>query len=319
MNVPAVVAACTAAAGAAGADSCRLFHGRGRLHAGFEHVAVDWFPPLALVTLYRPLPEGMLAALLEGLVPALAPAGMGCLAVQERQGGGEASFRVVHGELPPVLQAREAGLGYRIDPARGQNLGFFPDMAVARDWLRVRAAGRRVLNLFAFTCAFSVAARAGGAARVVNIDLSRPSLATGRANHVLNGLSLDDIFFLDHDIFRSWKKLHALGRYDIVVLDPPSAQKGSFTARKDYAKVVRRLPKLLAQEGDVLACLNDPALGEDFLDAVFAAELPGAQKVARLPNPPAYADADPQAALKVVHYRYRRPDTLPALGEAEEG
>jgi 23S rRNA (cytosine1962-C5)-methyltransferase len=168
------------------------------------------------------------------------------------------------------------------------------------------------------TCAFSVVARAAGARRIVNIDLSRASLAIGQRNHQLNSLDIRDIHFLDHDVFRSWNKLHRLGRYDIVVMDPPTLQKGSFSVEKDYAKVVRRFSKLLQPEGDVLACLNAPHLGEAFLDDVMQAELPGSERVERLANPPEFADIDEQASLKVVHYRYRRPAHLPPLDAVQE-
>lgn len=301
----------TAAAG----DSRRLLHGRGRAFPGLEHVTVDGFPPLVLVTVFRATDPAIVQALVDGLVARLGPLGMGCLAVQRRgdAGDGDPLPEVVYGSLPGEPVACEDGLRFRIDPARGQNTGFFLDMRPARQWLRARAGGCAVLNLFAFTCAFSVAARAGGASRVVNIDLSRSSLSLGRDNHRLNRLATDDIHFLDHDIFRSWNKLHRLGRYDLIVMDPPTLQKGSFAAEKDYGKVVRRFPKLLKPESDILACLNAPHLGEDFLDEVFARELPGVQKVARLANPPEFADVDTQAALKVVHYRYRRPDDLPPL------
>lgn len=315
-----VVRQCVAAWDAArdtGGEARRLLHGRGRKYPGFEQICVDGFPPLVLVTFFRAPDPALEVELVDGLRRELAGRGMDCLAVQRRyadeEGSDSSRLEVVHGELPPLSQATEAGLQYRIEPARGQNLGFFLDMRNARSWLRERAAGRAVLNLFAFTCAFSVAARAGGAARIVNIDLSRSSLTLGRENHRLNGQASEDIYFLDHDIFRSWNKLHKLGRYDLIVMDPPTMQKGSFVAERDYGKTVRRFAKLLKAESDVLACLNAPHLGEEFLDEVFARELPGSVKVARLPNPPEFADIDPQAALKVVHYRYSRPADLPPL------
>ncbi len=160
-------------------------------------------------------------------------------------------------------------------------------MAPGRAWLRERAAGKRVLNLFSFTCAFSVAALAGGAERVVNIDLSRPALALGQANQAANGFGAADVHYLPHNVFRSWKKLHSLGRYDLIVADPPSAQKGSFQVERDYAKVLRRLPKLLAPEAELLICLNAPWLEREWLQALVADNLPGATLAAVLPGAPA--------------------------------
>jgi len=307
-----IAANCRQGFRSAAGEARRLFHGRGRTCAGFEHVCIDAFAPLVLVTLFRPLPAELERQLLDVLREALLPEGMTCLAVQRRNGAAVA-VEFVQGELPADLQAREAGLHYRVDAARGQNLGFFLDMRIAREWLAERAQGKSILNLFAFTCAFSVVARKAGAARIVNIDMSRASLAIGRENHQINALPTDDIHFLDHDIFRSWNKLHRLGRYDIAIMDPPTLQKGSFIVEKDYGKVVRRFSKLLKPEGDVLACLNAPHLGEDFLDEIFARELPGTTRVGRLPNPPEFADVEAQAALKVVHYRYARPADMPPL------
>lgn len=308
-----VLAHCRAEAAGLSGDAARLFHGRGQRVEGFGQVCIDLFPPVVLVTLYRPLEPATEQRLLHGLRSAMPAWDAGCLAVQRRHVA-DCRLESVTGELPPDWIIGEQGLRFRVVADRGQNLGFFPDMRNARAWLRGRAAGSSVLNLFAFTCAFSVAARAGGAGRVVNIDLSRVSLGTGRENHRLNSLPLDDVHFLDHDIFRSWNKLHRLGRYDCIVMDPPTLQKGSFVAERDYGKVVRRFAKLLKPESDVLACLNATHLGEDFLDDVFTRELPGSEKVCRLRNPPAFDDVDPQAALKVVHYRYRRPADLPPLG-----
>lgn len=270
-----------------------------------------------LVTFFRPLPAGQEADFLTALRDGLAGSPCNSLVVQHRHTR-DVVLDVVCGVLPEPLLAFENGLRYHIDVARGQNLGFFLDMRVAREWLRERVAGKSLLNLFAFTCAFSVVARAGGAGRVVNIDLSRASLAIGRDNHLINAQHPADIHFLDHDVFRSWNKLHRLGRYDIVIMDPPTLQKGSFSVEKDYGKVVRRFSKLLKPEADILCCLNAPHLGEDFLDAVVTRELPGAERVMRLPNPPEFADIDAQAALKVVHYRYIRPADMPPIEAVDD-
>ena len=59
-------------------------------------------------------------------------------------------------------------------------------MKPGRDWLLQNAAGKRVLNLFAYTCSLSVAAIHGGAEEVINLDMASAALATGRKNHQLN-------------------------------------------------------------------------------------------------------------------------------------
>ncbi|MEX1165341.1 MAG: class I SAM-dependent methyltransferase, partial [Hydrogenophaga sp.] len=166
----------------------------------------------------------------------------------------------------------------------------------------------KVLNLFAYTCSFSVAALQGGAKAVVNIDMAQPALTTGQQNHQLNGITSGAQFFA-HDLFSSWGKVNRMGPYDLVIADPPSFQKGSFVAAKDWPRLLRRLPDLLKPGGRALLCLNAPELPERFLRDLFAAEAPSLTVEQRLPNPLAFADVSTDRALKVLVAR------LPALGE----
>ncbi|MBP8271486.1 MAG: class I SAM-dependent methyltransferase, partial [Sphaerotilus sp.] len=91
--------------------------------------------------------------------------------------------------------------------------------------------------------------------------------------------------------------------YDLVIVDPPSYQKGSFVAGKDYARLLRRLPDLLAPGGHALLCLNAPELGTDFLTEPMQALAPEVKLVQRLPNPPAFADVSAERSLKVLVYQ----------------
>src|SRR5690606_30752501 len=160
-----------------------------------------------------------------------------------------------------------------------------------------------VLNLFAYTCGFSVAAIAGGAEHVVNLDMARAALSRGRENHRLNGHDLGRVSFLGHELTKSWGKVKKGGPYDLVIIDPPSFQKGSFALTKDYQKILRRLPELLSEQGSVLACVNDPDIGPDFLIAGMADEAPELRFERRLENPPEFADIDPDSGLKALVFR----------------
>ena len=86
-----------------------------------------------------------------------------------------------------------------------------------------------VLNLFAYTCAFSVVALQAGARLVVNVDMGQGTMATGQQNHQINGITAG-ASFLVHDIFKAWGKINRSGPYGLVIVDPPSYQKGSFIA-----------------------------------------------------------------------------------------
>lgn len=278
------------------------------MEPGLEWLTLDRYPPLLLLTLFAEPPAGFMAAFEQRVRARAEELGIDCLLVQHRYRPGT-PVETLFGTPPEQPLAVEAGLRYHLDFDRGQNIGFFGDMTPGRAWLRERAAGRKVLNLFAFSCSFSVAALAGGAERVVNIDKSGAALGMGQRNHALNGQDVSRVTFLPHDIFRSWKKLHSLGRYDLVVMDPPSRQKGSFSARRDYRRVVGRLHKLLSPEAELLACLNDPFLDEAWLDETVLEHLPGAAKVKRLPPAPGFEEPG-EPALKAIHYRYTRPSEL---------
>jgi len=94
-----------------------------------------------------------------------------------------------------------------------------------------------------------------------------------------------------------------------VIVDPPSFQRGSFVATKDYARLMRRLPDLLAPGGHALLCLNAPELGLAFLQDQMREIAPELEFVERVANPAVFADVSQERSLKVLAYR------LPALVE----
>lgn len=282
-------------------DSCRLFHGRGQCYPGLEFVTLDAFAPVLLLTLFAEPPERWLEDLVATLKDRLNP-GFDCLVVQRRYLP-NAPSEVSLGQLPEQVYARRGDLRFHLHLARQQNIGFFLDMEPGRQWLERQAPGKRVLNLFAYTCAFSVVAVAAGAEKVVNVDMSSPALNSGRANHQLNGLDKIRSEFLAEDILKSWGRIKKRGPYDLAIIDPPSYQKGSFIATKDYAKVVRRLPELMPEGGLVLACLNAPELSENYLKQQFEEQCPAAVFVERLSPSADFPDVDPQQQLKLLVYR----------------
>lgn len=289
------------------AETRRLFHGRGRCWPGLEQVTVDWLQGVVLVSLFKEPQAAQLEALKADLLRlAASPAWVACgahtLALQHRYLPQSTTEWLV-GDAIDDMTITEGGLRYRVDLGRKQNNGLFLDMRYGRDWVRANAQGKRVLNLFAYTCGFSVAAIEGGAEQVVNLDMSSAALSRGRDNHRLNGHDLGKVTFLGHDLFKSWGKVIGKGPYDLVIIDPPSFQKGSFLLTKDYQRVLRRLPELLGAEGTVLACMNDPAFGADFLIEGVTREAPSLRFERRLENPPEFPDADIECGLKALVFR----------------
>ena len=280
-------------------ESRRIFHGRGHCYEGFEHVVIDWFPPYAVVRLYREVEPEWVEALCDALKSIAAIEG---LVVQQRKRGLQSVQDIVWGDVPEQMNTMELGLFYQVKPKRNQNSGLFLDMREGRKWTMMNAGGKRVLNLFSYTCAFSVAAIAGGADHVVNVDMSRGAINTGRDNHRLNGLDASKSTFLAYDLFRSWKRVKQLGPYDLIIIDPPSFQPGSFVAEKDYRKVIKRLADLIHKGSQVLACHNDPNNGTEFLKALMLEECPEFSFIERIANPDDFPEAEAEKSLKVLLY-----------------
>ena len=306
-------------------EACRIFHGRGGVHPGCEQWTLDAYPPVWVLTSFAPVADGQLdtiAAALQDRWTQIAPAGEPLNWVFQHRGEalrteGRTDTRLMAGSVPDPHIVTEQGARYRVHVLKGQNHGLFLDMAEGRRWVRDHMAdfrareaeagravvrGAKVLNLFAYTCAFSVVALQAGARQVVNVDMSHGAIATGQQNHQLNGLTTG-ASFLAHDIFSTWGKINRTGPYDLVIVDPPSYQKGSFIATKDYARLMRRLPDLLAPGGHALLCLNAPELGTPFLQTQMQELAPELSFVARIANPAAFADVDAERALKVLVYR----------------
>lgn len=282
-------------------DVQRLFHGRGHAFPGLEHLLVDWYPPVIIVTSFRELEGEWLDALVDQLRRCV-PDVQG-VAVQYRVKSG-VRLELLWGEVDQSLIVGEAGLKYHVQLGNNQNTGFFLDIANGRQWVREHSKGKRVLNLFAYTCSFSVAALDGGADHVANFDMSRSSLTTGRENHRLNEQDTTRIAFERVDIFRSFGRIRRYGPFDLLVCDPPSFQKGSVDIKKDYRKILRRLPEFMSPGSDLLLCLNDPSLTVDFLMAEVESACPSARFVERIPNPGVFIEQTPGAGLKVLHYLY---------------
>jgi len=161
-------------------------------------------------------------------------------------------------ESPLVIW--ESGLAFRVRLGDGLKTGIFLDQRENRRRVRELAPGKRVLNLFAYTCGFTIAAAAGGASRTTSVDASRGALDWGAANLEQNGLAGEHHALVDEDVFTWLKLANKRGeRYDLVVLDPPSyatTKTSRFSAAQDFPDLASRALQVLAPGGRMLACTS---------------------------------------------------------------
>lgn len=246
----------------------RVFHGRGGLYKGWEFLTIDCIDNILLIAYFNePLVEQ------RNFVQTLAQTffdtyQLEAIVIQERFLP-KAPSQLFLGTLKEEIFAYENGLRYKLNLRNNQNNGFFADMKNGRKFIQDSAKDKTILNLFAYTCAFSVVSIKGGAKKVVNVDMSKGALSTGRTNHRINNLDTKNVQFMPYNILKSWSRIRKAGPYDIIIIDPPSFQKGSFASSTDYQKIIKRLHELASPTCTVLAALNNPALDSQFLKDIF--------------------------------------------------
>ncbi len=183
--------------------------------------------------------------------------------------------RLLHGApCPDGLVVREPTLRARVFPGgmgkkdEGGKTGLFADMREVRVLLAPMLAGRRVLNLFAHTGAFSAAAARAGASEVTSVDLSSPYLAVADENVELSAPGYAAHTALKRDAFDALKDFAREDRtFDAVVIDPPSfsasRRSGTFNIRDRYRPLVRSAIRVLAPDGLLVCATNFRGIKRD--------------------------------------------------------
>lgn len=277
----------------------RLFHGRGHAYQGLHHVTIDWLPPVTLITLFAPVPPPEVESLADYLLSMLPQ----CTSIQlQHRYQLSGPIDVIRGEAIKQLSIFEDNLRFNINLGKSRNTGLFLDMANGRKWVQQNCKDKRVLNLFAYTCGFSVAAIAGNAQSVLNVDMSRAALNGGRENHRLNQQSLEHVRFEKLDIFKSFSRFKRRGPFDLLICDPPTMQKGSVDIARDYPKILSRLDQFLAPNATLMLCLNAPDLGKQFLIDHMTALAPLYTLINEIKPPEIYVEAEDKG-LKVMCFK----------------
>jgi 23S rRNA (cytosine1962-C5)-methyltransferase len=161
------------------------------------------------------------------------------------------------GEVPDRIQIQEGNLSFWVDVKKGQKTGFFLDQRDNRLSVQGRSHGRRALDCFCYTGAFSLQAAGFGASSVLGLDISEDAIALAQENARLNGLS-DRCQFRVGNAFDELRALEKSGeRFDLIILDPPAFTKSKRAiepALRGYKEINLRALKLLESGGLLLTC-----------------------------------------------------------------
>lgn len=198
--------------------------------------------------------------------------------------------------LPLETVVLERATRFRLDFSAGYSVGLFPDQRANRALLR-QCRPRRLLNLFAYTCAFSVAAALEGA-RTTSADLSRKSLDRGRRNFEENGLDPGAHRFFADDVLRLLPRLARQNeKFDAIILDPPTFSRGeggkAFRVERDLPDLALAALDLLEPRGRLLLSTNCARMEEKDLRAAARYALKAARRAAELHSEPPPPDFPP--------------------------
>lgn len=199
---------------------------------------------------------------------------LGCMLVKTRRSPSleERRGRVLWGGSP-ARRVREAGIWYALDLQMNQDSSLYLDTRWLRDWLRQNSAGKSLLNAFAYTGSLGIAALAGGAARVLQVDLNRRFLNLAKESYTLNGFPIHKADFIAQDFWSAAARLRRAGvSFDLAVLDPPffsATPKGTLDLVNDSARLINKIRPLVKHGGRLVAINNALFLsGAEYLQSL---------------------------------------------------
>jgi 23S rRNA (cytosine1962-C5)-methyltransferase len=229
--------------------------------------------------------------ILDALEQTLTPAGIlvrDDIRVREREGLPVGGATVARGDAPGEIEITEGAVRYWIDPHSGQKTGFFLDQREKRQRAYQLAPHlTSMLNLFAYSGGFALAALAGNPAiRTVNVDSSGPALALAQRNYLLNGHDPQEHSFVERDVNRYLQAALDTGqRFDLVVVDPPAFARSH--AKKEralhaYEQLNALAARVVAADGLMLTCSCSGAVNAAEFEAAVRAGLVRAGRSAQL-------------------------------------
>jgi 23S rRNA (cytosine1962-C5)-methyltransferase len=194
-------------------------------------------------------------------------------------------------------------LHYGVDFGAGYSVGLFVDQRENRRYVR-QIVPKTMLNCFAYTCSFSVAAASVGA-KTVNVDLSKKSLARGKENFGLNSLPTADHRFLADDVIAVLPRLARKGeKFDMIILDPPTFSRShrgkAFHVESDFEALLLAALEVAERNARILLSTNCSTLHERALEVLARYCLKVSRRAGSFYREPPPPDFPPGAGASTV-------------------
>jgi 23S rRNA (cytosine1962-C5)-methyltransferase len=265
------------------ATAYRVLNGEGDFLPG---VVVDRYGDVLVCQLLTAGAARLAPLLVDALGAQLGPRSIlerseGGVRAEEGLPGARGLLAGVEPAVPHVIA--EGDTRFLVDVLHGQKTGFFLDQRDTRALVHRLAAGRRVLNAFAYTGAMSIAAARGGAREVVSVDSSGPALALAREAWRANALPEASGRFVEADVFEYLREERE--PFDLVILDPPPfvRRRRDLTAGlRGYKDVNLQTLRRLAPGGWLVTCSCSQHVSREAFRDLVAAAAADASRPARL-------------------------------------
>jgi len=141
---------------------------------------------------------------------------------RQKEGYQDSVMTLTGSEPPPLIHIKEGHLHFLVDVYKGHKTGFYLDQRQNRALLMKYAENKEVLNAFSYTGGFGIAACLGKSSHVTNVDTSQETLDLARQNFQLNKADMDNIEFIQEDVFNLLRTFRDGRRqFDLIILDPP--------------------------------------------------------------------------------------------------
>ena len=197
----------------------------------------------------------------------------------------------------------ERGLRFEIDFSGGYSVGLFIDQRENRSFVR-KSAPKQMLNCFAYTCSFSLAAAVAGA-KTVSVDLSRKSLECGRANFALNDLPATGHHFIADDVFEVLPRLSRKDqKFDLIVLDPPTFSRShrgkTFQIESDFEGLLMAALEVADRDCRILLSTNCTALNQRALEVMARFCLKASRRAGSFHSEPRPVEFPPDSGASTI-------------------